>query len=62
MDLEAQKKLEISILKIIMKIRSSRSRPCYQNILTHLNRGEYKDRQIDDLKSVLEGMIEKHAI
>ena len=62
MDLEAQKKLEISIIKIITKIRSSRSRPCYQNILTHLNRGEYKDLQMDDLKSVLEGMNEKNTI
>ena len=60
-DLEAHNKLEISIIKIITKIISSRSRPCYQNILTHLNKGEYKDLQMDDLKSVLEGMIEKNG-
>ena len=58
-DLGAQNKLEIFVIKIITKIRRSRSRPCYQNILTQLNRGEYKDLQMDDLKSVLDGMIEK---
>ena len=52
----------VAIMKIITKMRTSRSRPCYQNILTHLNRGEYKDLQMDDLKSVLEGMIEKYTI
>ena len=30
--------------------------------LTHLNRGEYKDLQMNDLKSVLDGMIEKNTI
>ena len=60
-NLECQEKLEKTIIKVIRKIRKS-SRPCYQNILTHLNRGEYKDLQMEDLKSKLELMLEKNII
>ena len=31
-------KLEDRIKTVIVKIKGKRSRPCYQNILTHINR------------------------
>ena len=49
-------------VKVITKIRNGRSRPCYQNIQTHLNRGEYNDLQMDDLKSVLDVMLGKNIL
>ena len=59
-NLDTHKNLEKAIIKVITNIRIGRSRPCYQNIQTHLNRGEYKDLQMDDLKSVLDVMLEKN--
>ena len=61
-NVDAQKNLEKTIIKVITKIRKGRSRPCYQNIQTHLNRGEYKELQMEDLKSVLNGMLEKNIL
>ena len=62
LNLETKEKLEKTIIKVITKIRNSRSRPGYQNVLTHLNRGEYKDLKMDELKAVIDDMVEINII
>ena len=62
LNLETKEKLEKTIIKVITKIRNSHSRPGYQNALTHLNRGEYKDLKMDELKAVIDDMVENNII
>ena len=49
--------LEHCVVKIILKIKKNRNRPCYQNILTLVNRGGI-DINMDSLKEILNNMIE----
>ena len=55
------KKLEQCIVKIILKIKKNRNRPCHQNILTFVNRGGF-DINMDRLKEVLNNLIENNLI
>ena len=50
-------KLEHCVVKIILKIKKNRNRPCYQNILTLVNRDGI-DINMDNLKEMLHNMIE----
>ena len=53
--------LEERIKNIIIKIRKGRSRPCYQNILNFINRGDIKV-QMDSLKTVLNDLVERNVL
>ena len=48
--------LEQIIIKIILKIKKSRSRPCYQNILTLVN-GRGNSLSLQNLKELLNIII-----
>ena len=54
-------KREQCILKIILKIKKNRNRPCYQNILTLADRGGM-DMEMDGVKDILDWMIGKGLI
>ena len=56
------KQLEDKIVRVITKIRESRSRPCFQNILTFVNRGGEFNIDMDNLKDVANIMIDKKII
>ena len=56
---EEFQQLEDRIVKIIMKIRNSRSRPCVQNILDFINQLNLLK---EDLKCILCGMVERNKI
>ena len=54
-------KLEGRIKTVILKIKGKRSRPCYQNILTHINRDNCNDKLVmEDLLLILKGMVEEN--
>ena len=53
--------LEDCIKKIIIKIKENRNRPCYQNILTFMNR-RGKEIEMIKLKEILDGMIDRGEI
>ena len=55
------KALEDHVVKIIIRIKKNRSRPCYQNILTFLAR-EGRELNLDDIKVVLDRLISKRII
>ena len=50
-------RLEEIIIKIILKIKKSRSRPRYQNILTLVNRGG-NSLSLEHLKELINSMVE----
>ena len=56
--------LEEKIKQVIVKIKEKRSRPCYQNILTFINRDTRGNKKVelDYLVDVLKGMIDKNII
>ena len=56
------KKLEEKIIRVIKKIRDGRSRPCYQSILTLVNRGGEFTLSMDYLKGVLCDLVSKNLI
>ena len=56
------KQLEDKVVRVITKIRESRSRPCFQNILTFVNRGGEFNIDMDKLKDVANIMIDKKII
>ena len=49
------------IQRVIKKIKLNRNRPCYQNILTLINRGGY-DLDMDTIKDTLNNMVEKNIL
>ena len=53
--------LEGRIKDIIVKIRQGHSRPCYQNILNFVNRGDIKV-EMDSLKLVLNNLVERNVL
>ena len=53
--------IERRVIKIIEKIKNNRNRPCFQNILTLLNRGGI-NLEMDNLKDIINILIEKKAI
>ena len=53
--------LENRILKIVMKIKKNRNRPCYQNIQTMLERGG-KIISTEDLITFIDSLIEKKVL
>ena len=53
--------LEDRIKNVILKIRNGRSRPCYQSILNHVNRGDLKV-EMESLKTVLNNLVERSVI
>ena len=53
--------LERCIIKIIEKIKNNRNRPCFQNILTLINRGGI-NLDMENLKNILNVLIEKKII
>ena len=53
--------LEERVIKVISRIRKNRSRPCFQNILSFMNR-EGTDLTMDDLKIVLNNLISRDAV
>ena len=56
-------KLEERIKRIIIKIKEKRSRPCYQNILTFINRGSSEEiLEMEELIVILNSMLEKKVI
>ena len=55
------RRLEEIIIRIILKIKKSRSRPCYQNILTLVNRGG-NTLSLENVKELLNNMVEKNLI
>ena len=54
-------KIEKCVMAVIRKIKNSRSRPCFQNILTLVNRGG-KNLAIEHLKEIIKSMINKNMI
>ena len=54
-------KIEKCVMGVIHKIKNSRSRPCFQNILTLVNRGG-KNLTIEHLKEIIKSMINKNMI
>ena len=55
-------RLEEIILRIIKRIRESRSRPGFQNILTFVNRGGEFNLSMDYLKNILCKMVDENKI
>ena len=55
------KDLENRILKIILKIKKNRNRPCFQNIHSMLERGG-RNITMEDLELFIEKLIEKKYI
>ena len=55
-------KIEEKIIRVIAKIRQGRSRPCYQNIHTLVNRGNEFDESVETIKYILQGMIDKSIL
>ena len=55
------RRLEENIIRIILKIKKSRSRPCYQNILTLVNRGG-NTLSLENVKELLNNMVEQNLI
>ena len=53
--------LEDRIMNIIIKIRQGRSRPCYQNILNYVNRGDIKV-EMETLKNILNDLVERNVL
>ena len=53
--------VEERIKRAILKIKASRSRPCYQTTLSYVNRGGCK-MELDELKEMLNVMIDKKVI
>ena len=53
--------LERCIIKIIEKIKNNRNRPCFQNILTLINRGGI-NLDMENLENILNVLIEKKII
>ena len=53
--------IEERIKPVIWKIKASRSRLCYQNILTSVNRGGC-EMDMDELKEILNAMIDSKMI
>ena len=53
--------MEEPIQKIITTIKKSRSRPCYQSILTLLNKGG-KQLEMLTLKSILDELVKREII
>ena len=60
-DENEMKSLEKHIIKLILHIKRIRSRPCYQNLLSFLNR-EGKGLSIEELKIVTENILMKNLI
>ena len=54
--------LETRIVKIIKKIRDSRSRPCAQNMLEFVNRGGDFTLDMVNLKGMLHGLMKRNVI
>ena len=54
--------LERRIVRIIEKIRDSRSRPCSQNILEFLNRGGEFTLDMETLRITFDGLMERSII
>ena len=55
------RRLEEIIIRIILKIKKSRSRPCYQNILTLVNRGG-NTLSLENVKELLNNIVETNLI
>ena len=55
-------RLEGRIVKVIERIRKSRSRPCFQNILGFLNRGSTDIVEMNELKQICNEMIQRNII
>ena len=53
--------VEIYVMGIIRKIKKSRSRPCFQNLLTLLNRGG-NNTTMEHLKAIINNLTEKNMI
>jgi hypothetical protein len=55
-------RLEGRIVQVIERIRKSRSRPCFQNILEFLNRGSTDILEMNELKQICNEMIQRNII
>ena len=61
-ELSNSDRTEEIIKRVILKIRKSRSRPCYQNILNLVNRGGEFHLEMDELKKIINEMVKKNII
>ena len=55
-------KLSNAIIRTMKRIKGNRSRPCYQNILTSLDRHFKIDLQMEELKCITRKLIDENII